>query len=127
MLEVQLSVVDQSTPQLVLSVPGVQGAAGVSSFSTIAGATYTLSDNDRSRILRFTSSSNVAITVPPGLSANFDCMVVQAGTGQLIFSAGSGVVINSALSATRTAYRYAVATLIPLGGNAYILSGEVTA
>lgn len=127
MSDVQVSVIDGAETQVVASIVGVQGAAGVSSFSTVAGTTYTLSDNDRSKIIRFTSGTNVTVTVPSGLSSTFDCMVVQAGAGRVIFSPGGGVTINSALSATRTAYQYAVATLIPLGSDSYVLSGEVTA
>lgn len=127
MSDVQISVVEEAGTQVVATVVGVQGSAGVSSFTTVAGTTYTLSDNDRSKILRFTSATNVTVTVPAGLSSTFDCMFVQAGAGRVILSAAGGVTINSALSATRTAYQYAVATLIPLGSNSYILSGEVTA
>lgn len=127
MSDVQISVVEEAGTQVVATVVGVQGSAGVSSFATVAGTTYTLSDNDRSKILRFTSSTNVTVTVPAGLSPTFDCMLVQADAGRVILSPAGGVTINSPLSATRTAYQYAVATLIPLGSNSYILSGEVTA
>ncbi len=113
--------------QLAVAVPGIQGAVGVSSFETVSGTSYSLSANDRSKILRFTSNSNVTVTVPSGLTPTFDCMFVQTGSGQVIVSGASGVTINAALSATRTAYQYAVATLVPIATNVYILSGEVTA
>lgn len=127
MADVQIAVIDQQNTEIALAVPGIQGPAGISSYTTISGTTYTLDEGDRSRIMLFTASSDVTVTVPSGLSSTFDTMLVQVGTGQITVSAGSGVTINAALSATKTAYQYAVATLIPIGANAFILSGEVTA
>lgn len=127
MADVQLSVIDQQDTQIAVAVPGIQGPAGASQYSTITGTTYTLSEADRSKILVFTNASAVTLTVPSGLSGVFDAMIVQSGAGQITVSAGAGVTINAALSATKTAYQYAVATLLPIGVDTFILSGEVTA
>ena len=124
MATVQLAADD---PQIAIAVPGIQGPAGASQYSTITGTTYTLSEADRSKILAFTNASAVTLTVPSGLSGVFDVMIVQSGAGQITVSAGAGVTINAALSATKTAYQYAVATLLPIGVDTFILSGEVTA
>jgi hypothetical protein len=127
MADVQLTVIDERDTQIVLAVPGIQGPAGVSQYKTIAGTTYTLSESDRSQILLFTNAAAITLTVPAGLSTLFDVMLVQTGTGQITVTPAGGVTINAALSATKTAYRYAVATLLPIGTNTFILSGEVTA
>ena len=124
---VQLTVIDEQDTQIVLGVPGIQGPAGVSQYKTITGTTYTLSESDRSQILLFTNAAAITLTVPAGLSTLFDVMLVQTGTGQITVTPAGGVTINAALSATKTAYRYAVATLLPIGTNTFILSGEVTA
>ena len=127
MADVQLTVIDERDTQIVLAVPGIQGPAGVSQYKTIAGTTYTLSESDRSQILLFTNAAAITLTVPAGLSTLFDTMLVQTGTGQITVTPAGGVTINAALSANKTAYRYAVATLLPIGTNTFILSGEVTA
>lgn len=127
MAEVQIAVIDKTEAEIAVAVPGLQGPAGVSSYKTIAGTSYTLVEEDRSKILVFTNSSPVGLTVPLGLSALFDVMIVQSGAGQITVTPASGVTVNAALSANKTAYRYAVATLIPIGTNEFILSGEVTA
>lgn len=127
MADVQIAVIDQQNTEIALAVPGIQGPAGISSYKTISDTSYTVIESDRSKIMLFTANSNIAVTVPSGLSSIFDMMLVQIGTGQITVSAGGGVTINAALSATKTAYQYAVATLIPIGTNAFILSGEVTA
>lgn len=127
MSDVQSTALNQQDTQIVLAVPGIQGPAGVSSYRTITGTTYTLSESDRSQILLFTNAAAITLTVPTGLSTLFDTMLVQTGTGQITVTPAGGVTINAALSATKTAYRYAVATLLPIGTNTFILSGEVTA
>ena len=127
MSDVQSTALNQQDTQIVLAVPGIQGPAGVSSYKTITGTTYTLSELDRSHIILFTNAAAITLTVPAGLSTLFDTMLVQTGTGQITVTGAGGVTINAGLSATKTAYRYAVATLLPIGTNAFILSGEVTA
>jgi hypothetical protein len=127
MADVQLTVIEERDTQIVLAVPGIQGPAGVSQYKTIAGTTYTLSESDRSQILLFTNAAAITLTVPAGLSTLFDTMLVQTGTGRITVTPAGGVTVNAALSANKTAYRYAVATLLPIGTNTFILSGEVTA
>ena len=127
MSNVQPTSINQQDTQIVLAGPGFQGPAGVSQYKTITGTTYTLSETDRSQILLFTNAAAITLTVPTGLSTLFDTMLVQTGTGQITVTGAGGVTINGALNATKTAYQYAVATLLPIGTNAFILSGEVTA
>lgn len=127
MNDVQLTVIEQQDTQIVLAGPAIQGPAGVSQYKTITGTAYTLSELDRSFILLFTNAAAITLTVPAGLSALFDVMLVQTGTGQITVTPAGGVTINAALSATKTAYQYAVATLLPIGTDVFILSGEVTA
>jgi hypothetical protein len=127
MSNVQPTLINQQDTQIVLAGPGFQGPAGVSQYKTITGTTYTLSETDRSQILLFTNAAAITLTVPTGLSTLFDTMLVQTGTGQITVTGAGGVTINGALNATKTAYQYAVATLLPIGTNAFILSGEVTA
>lgn len=127
MSDVQIVTIGGDSSQVIASSIGLQGPAGISSYATVSGTSYTLSDLDRSKILVFTASGATTVTVPSGLSTVFDTMLVQSGLGQVTVSGVSGVTINAALSATKTAYRYAVATLLPIGLNQFILSGEVTA
>ena len=127
MSDTQLILVQPAETQVVAASPGVQGPAGVSSYATIGTTTYTLSDVDRSKIRVFTSSSAITVTVPQGLSPLFDVMLVQAGAGAVTVSPAVGVTVNAAFGETKTAYQYAVATLIPIGTDTFILSGEVSA
>jgi hypothetical protein len=116
-----------STVQIVTSTVGIQGPPGIGTFVSISGTSYLLGEADRSKVFRFSNASGITVTVPLGLSSSFDCMLVQTGAGQVTVSGVSGVTINAALSATKTAYQYAVATLVPIDTDVFILSGEVTA
>lgn len=126
MADVQISVIDQQDTQVAIAVPGVQGPPGIAAYFDVADTTYTIDEGNKSKIGRFTSSSAVTVTVPSGLSANFDCMILQLGTGQITFAAGSGVTLRAALSADKSAYQYAAISLISIGTDEYLLTGEVT-
>jgi len=136
MADVQIAVIDQQDTQVVLAaasdtavniaVPGVQGPPGIAEYFDVTETTYTIDEGNKSKIGRFTSSSAVTVTVPSGLSANFDCMILQLGTGQISFVAGSGVTLRAALSADKSAYQYAAVSLISIGTDEYLLTGEVT-
>ena len=125
MSDVQLVTLDSDSLQVILQAPGVQGPPGAVDFFDVSGTSYTLSEANRSKIGRFTNSSAISLTVPAGLSANFDCMILQLGTGQITFNAGVGVTLRSGTSAFKTAYRYAAVSIICIGTDEFLISGEV--
>jgi hypothetical protein len=125
-----------STVQLVdfdtsiaLAVPGVQGPAGIAASAiTVTGITYALSSINNNRLALFTAASGATVTIPSGLSDGFNCLAVQAtASGQVTISGASGVTVRSAFSSTKTAYQWAVASIIKIGAEEYLLTGEVTA
>ena len=125
---VQLSLAPQSDVQIAVAVPGVQGPGGIAASPiTVAGTTYTVGAAATNRIVLFTSSSAVTVTIPLALPEGFSCLFVQMGAGQVTVSPAAGVTRYAALSATKTAYQYATASLIRIGTEEYLLSGEVTA
>jgi hypothetical protein len=115
-----------SNTQIVLSTPGVQGASSVAGFFDVSGTTYTLSESNKSKVGRFTSNSAVTVTVPAGLVIDFNCMILQLGTGQITVAPAAGVTRRAAVSAVKTAYQYAAASVFFIGNNEFLLSGEVS-
>ncbi len=94
----------------------------VSNVSTeTAGRTIALTDNGL--ILRYTGTSAATFTLPAAgtLPEGFNCMVLQASTGQISF----GGTFNNRNSFTKTAGQYAIATILYVGG-VYIVSGEMS-
>lgn len=94
----------------------------VSNVSTEAsGRTIALTDNGL--ILRYTGTSAATFTLPSAgtLPEGFNCMVLQASTGQITF----GGTYNNRNSFTKTAGQYAISTILYVGG-IYIISGEMS-
>lgn len=127
MATVDLNLIPGDDAQLVLNAVGVQGASSVAGFFDVSGTTYTLSQTDKNKVGRFTSATAVTVTVPSGLSTDFSCVLLQLGAGQVTVSPAGGVTRRAALSATKTAYQYAAASVFYIGNNEFLLGGEVTA
>jgi hypothetical protein len=85
------------------------------------GRTIALSDNGM--ILRYTGTTAVTFTLPAAgtLPEGFNCMILQASTGQITF----GGTFSNRNSFTKTAGQFAITTILYVGG-IYILSGEMS-
>ena len=87
----------------------------------ITGTSLTIDTNDHSgRILKFTSSTTVTVTVPNTLPEGFNCLVIQQGTGPVTFGG-----VTNRQSHTFLAGQYAAATLActenPGGSSALVI------
>lgn len=94
----------------------------VSNVSTEAsGRTIALADNGM--ILRYTGTAAATFTLPSAgtLPEGFNCMVLQASTGQITF----GGTFNNRNSFTKSAGQFAISTILFVGG-IYIVSGEMS-
>ena len=87
---------------------------------------YTILSSDNGKIINFTGSSAITVTIPAGLSTGFNCMVIQNGQGQIGFTNASGVTINNRSGYTKTAGQFSIVTIVHLGNNIYITSGEMS-
>jgi hypothetical protein len=107
---------------------GLTGPTGPEPSLTIAdnaNTSITLADTDNNKVVRCTSSSAVTITVPSTLAAGFSCMVIQAGSGQVTFVAGSSATLNSFGNLLKTAGQHAPASLMRVASGIYNLSGNL--
>lgn len=93
---------------------------------TDSGTSRTLGASDNGAVLMFTSATAVTLTVPTGLDVGFSVTVIQAGAGQITFTA-SGTTINNRQSHTKTAGQWAVASLIQRTTNNFVLAGDTAA
>ena len=62
--------------------------------------------------------------MPTGLPDGFNCMIVQLNLGQVIISGTSTTIFNRS-GYTKTAGMYAIATLLNIGTNQFISSGDM--
>ena len=83
---------------------------------------YSLRAEDNGEIIQSTANGAITITIRTGLPTGFNCTVVQWGTGQITFS---GTYINRG-GFTKSASQYAVVSILHLGSNNIIVSGEMS-
>ena len=83
---------------------------------------YSLTAADNGKVIQSTSASAITITIPTGLPTGFNCTVVQMGAGQVTFS---GTYLNRT-GFTKTASQYSVVSILHLGSNSIIVTGEMS-
>lgn len=105
---------------------GNSDTSSISGFSaniaTVSAATYTLLPADNGKVIQSTSASAITITIPSGLPAGFNCTVVQMGAGQITFT---GTYFNRG-NFNKTASQYAIVSILHMGSNNIIVSGEMS-
>ena len=88
------------------------------------GTTYTLVAGDNGKVVTLDNGSAITVTIDTGLGDGFNCLLVQKGSGQVTISAGTGVTVVNRSSETKTAGQYATVSVINIGSEQYILSGD---
>jgi hypothetical protein len=94
--------------------------------TTKTATAYTLNNNDNGKIVVFTNSSAITLTIPAGLDKRFTCSIVQYGTGQITVTAGAGATLRLRNNTNKTGGQYAIASLVSVITNEYILTGDTT-
>jgi hypothetical protein len=89
---------------------------------TLSGTSKTLAASDNGTVIVCSSGSATTITVPTGLPAGFNCMIVQTGSGQVTFNASSTTLNNR--NGLKTAAQYAMMTLVNYSSNTFVVSGD---
>jgi hypothetical protein len=91
-----------------------------------SGTTYTLIATDAdSKMVQFTSSSSVTVTVPPStFTAGQQINLTRYGTGSVTVQGGSGVTVNATPSLVLRA-RYSAATIVCIDATTFVLYGDL--
>lgn len=96
--------------------------AQINSIST----SYQIAATDNSEVVQSNATSAITVTIPAGLPTGFNCMVLQYGAGQITFSPAAGVTLINRNSYNKSIGQYALVTLLHIGSNVVIISGELT-
>ena len=88
------------------------------------GTTYTLTSSDNGKVVTLNNANAITLTIAASLGDGFNCLIVQKGAGQVTLSAASGVTVANRSSETKTAGQYATVSVINIGSDTYILSGD---
>ena len=105
---------------------GSTGADWSPATNAQTGTSYTLLTSDNGKTVTLSNASPITLTVPSGLGANFGCMLVQIGAGQVTVTPSSSTV-NSFGALTKLAGQYAAATLFAYASDVFVLSGNLSA
>ena len=106
-------------------VNGLWASINTGKVSTITETSYTLSIYDYGKILDFTASSNITLTVPSTLPLGFQVSITQAGSGNITFTGSNGMIINNRWGGTKTSGQWAKAGIEVRATNSSVLSGDV--
>jgi hypothetical protein len=85
--------------------------------------TYTLQSSDNGKVVTLNNASTVTLTVPSGLGDGFNCLIVQKGDGQISLSA-IGTTLIHRQGHQKTAGKYAVVSIVNIGGEQVIVAGD---
>ena len=112
-----------------VSVGGnLSGTGSISGFDANlndqTGTTYTLASSDNGKVVALNNGSAITLTVPTSLGDGFNCLIVQKGAGQVTIAAAGGVTLQNGSSQYKTYARYSIITLVNIGSELYIVSGD---
>ena len=95
------------------------------------GTTYTLVLTDEAKTVTLTNASSITLTVPPNSSVAFpigtQIVLYQGNAGQVRIAPGSGVTLNSNGSKLKLTGQYAVASLIKIASDTWVVGGNLSA
>jgi hypothetical protein len=86
-------------------------------------SSYTINQSDNGKILVFNySDSAISVSFDPLISPGFNCLVVQANSGQVRFVSP----VSNRYQHTKLVGQFSLATLLKINQNTIILSGDTT-
>ena len=95
------------------------------------GTTYTLVLADAHKLVTLSNASAITLTVPTNASVAFEIgdqvNLLQLGAGQVTVAAGAGVTIRSEGTKLKLKGQYAMATLVKIGTDEWVLLGNTAA
>jgi hypothetical protein len=107
--------VDLANQTMIKAVPGIVSTSIAPSLTDA---------NHNGRVIYMTNTSSQTITIPFGLSAGFNCTVVQGGVGAVAITTAQNVTLNGYLAAKTLAGQYAAASILATSSNNYIIYGN---
>jgi len=101
-------------------------AASIITVNAQTGTSYTLVVGDVGRLVTCSNAASITVTIPASTFAIGDQInIMQLGAGQVTFSPAATVTMKSSGTKTKTFGQYAVATLICIATNDWVLVGNI--
>lgn len=101
-------------------------AASIVAINAQTGTSYTLAVGDIGKLVTCSNASAITVTIPASTFAIGDQInIMQLGAGQITFSPAATVTMRSSGTKTKTFGQYAVATLLNIAANEWVLVGNI--
>ena len=92
---------------------------------TDATSARTMTAADNGRVIRFTSATPVTVSCPTGLAVGFNCTFIQIGAGKVTIAAGAGATLQAYSNLVSTIGANAVASVMNVGSEVFIATGNL--
>jgi hypothetical protein len=105
-------------------------ATSIVAINAQTGTTYTAVAGDVGKLITASNAAAIALTIPPSVFAVGDQINIMQGTGGsgvVTITAGAGVTLNSNGTKLKTNGQYAVATVLCIAANTFVVLGNLTA
>lgn len=105
-------------------------ATALVAINTQTGTSYTAVASDVGKLITLSNAAAIAFTVPPSVFAVGDQInIVQgnSGSGVVTITAGAGVTLQSNGTKLKTNGQYAVATIVCIASNVFLVMGNLVA
>jgi hypothetical protein len=100
--------------------------ASVNNAGVVAATTaYTLVQSDNGKVIYCANTGAATITIPSGLTAGFNCMIVQMAAGSVTIVQGASTTVYNRSNYTKAGGQYAVVTVVSPASNVFITGGDM--
>lgn len=114
----------------VNSIAGGVNDLATTQFNAQTGTTYTLVLTDAAKLVTLTNAASITLTVPLNSSVAFptgtQILLYQGGAGQVTVAGAVGVTLRAQASQTKMVGQYAVAGLVKVGTDEWVLFGNTS-
>jgi hypothetical protein len=90
------------------------------------GTSYSLTASDNGKIITMSNGATSTVTIIAGLPVGYSTMVIQLGTGQVGFTAASGVTMNAYASGFKISGQHGAASIVSYATNIFNVSGTLS-
>lgn len=105
-------------------------ATSIIAINAQTGTTYTAQASDVGKLVTASNAAAIALTIPPSVFAVGDQINIMQGTGGsgvVTITAGVGVTLNSNGAKLKTNGQYAIATVLCIASNTFVVLGNLVA
>jgi len=105
-------------------------ATAIVAINAQTGTTYTAVAGDVGKLITASNAAAIALTIPPAVFAvgdQINIMQGNSGSGVVTITAGAGVTLQSNGTKLKTNGQYAVATVLCIASNTFVVLGNLVA